>query len=88
MASHPTPAEITPLGKAPEPAQLTEELAREKQEVLRLRDLLIARDAELGTARGRLAELEARSQRLLGLVQKILPSFVWKYVEGLRGPRS
>ena len=66
----------------------TEELAREKAEVLRLRDLLIARDMELGSARGRVAEFEGNSQQLLDRVEKILPGFLWKYVEGLRGPRS
>lgn len=66
----------------------TEELAGEKAEVLRLRDLLIARDMELGSARGRVAELEGNSQQLLDRVEKILPGFLWKYVEGLRGPRS
>lgn len=52
-------------------SDLEAELAREKQEVARLRDLLIARDAELGAARGRLAEIEARSQRLLGRLKGI-----------------
>ena len=33
---------------------------------MRLRDLLIAKDAELGRARGRLEQLEARTTRLLG----------------------
>jgi hypothetical protein len=66
----------------------SEELAREKAEVLRLRDLLIARDTELGTARGQLAEREASSQQLLGRLERILPGFLWKYVEGLRGPRG
>ena len=54
-----------------------EELAREKEEVLRLRDLLIARDAELGAALGRLAELQDRSGRLLGRARRLralLPS--------------
>jgi hypothetical protein len=53
------------------PDQLAEELAREKEEVLRLRDLLIAKDAELGAARGRVAELEARSSRLYGAARKL-----------------
>lgn len=47
-------------------AALREELARSREEVMRLRDLLIARDAELGQARGRLEQLEARTTRLLG----------------------
>lgn len=45
-------------------SELQGELDRSKEEILRLRDLLIAKDAELGAARGRLAELEAYSQRL------------------------
>ncbi len=47
------------------------ELQREREEVLRLRDLLIARDAELGEARGRVAELEAPSTKMFGLVRKL-----------------
>jgi hypothetical protein len=35
-------------------------------EVVRLRELLIARDAELGQARGRLEQLEQRTNRVLG----------------------
>jgi hypothetical protein len=50
---------------------LEAELAREKAEVVRLRNLLIARDAELGEARGRVAELESRSKRLLGRLRRI-----------------
>jgi hypothetical protein len=55
-----------------EPDQLAEELAREKKEVLRLRGLLTTRDAELGTALGRVAELDDRTQRLLGRARKLL----------------
>lgn len=73
----------------PEPAaengagasELREELARSREEVLRLRDLLIARDAELGAARGRLAEQEAQAGKLLNLVAQIralVPTFLWK----------
>lgn len=36
-----------------------DEVSRQREEILRLRDLLIAKDAELGAARGRLAEIEA-----------------------------
>jgi hypothetical protein len=55
-------AELT----TPEAAALREELARSREEVLRLRELLIARDAELGRARGRLEQLEERTNRMLG----------------------
>lgn len=54
-----------------DPNPLAEELEREQQEVLRLRKVLITRDAELGDALGRLAELETRSKRLTGVARKI-----------------
>ena len=68
MPSNPTPAEASPIG---EPAQPSEELARERAEVLRLRDLLVTRDAELGAARGRLLELETRARYLLGAIRRL-----------------
>jgi len=49
-----------------------DELESEKQEVERLRGLLVTRDRELGEALGRLAELEARSGRLTGFAKKLL----------------
>lgn len=49
-----------------EPAQ-SEEIARQREEILRLRDLLVGKDAELGVLRGRVAELEAGTGRLLNL---------------------
>jgi hypothetical protein len=52
--------------EAPDLAALREELAQSREEVMRLRDLLIAKDAELGRVRGRLEQLEARTTRLLG----------------------
>jgi hypothetical protein len=70
---------------------LSEELARSKEEVLRLRDLLIGRDAELGALRGRLAELEAGSARLLNAVAAVrsrVPRFVWTARASLRGRRG
>jgi hypothetical protein len=42
------------------------EAAALREEVARLRELLIARDAELGQARGRLEQLEERTNRMLG----------------------
>ena len=44
--------------------ELSKELQSRDEEILRLRDLLIGRDAELGAARGRLAVLEQHSTRL------------------------
>jgi hypothetical protein len=78
-------------GEAEDRPQLTEELARQKEEILRLRDLLIAKDAELGVARGRLAELEASSLHLLNAaarLRSLVPGFIWKAVALLRGPRK
>jgi hypothetical protein len=51
-------------GEDAERAALVEEIARQKEEILRLRDLLIAKDAELGAARGSLTELNQHSARL------------------------
>ena len=64
-----------------------DELEREKQEVLRLRALLVKRDAELGAARGRLLELETRARYVLGAVRRLreLPA---KLGGGLRRSRS
>ena len=53
--------------------------------------LLIARDAELGAARGRVAEMEAQSGKLLNAAARLrglLPSFVWSAVAALRRLRS
>jgi SMC interacting uncharacterized protein involved in chromosome segregation len=47
------------------------ELDRRQEEILRLRDLLIVRDKELGTAQGRVAELEHFSRHLTNLVARI-----------------
>jgi SAM-dependent methyltransferase len=50
----------TPIGNRPE---LLEELDRRQEEILRLRDLLIGKDAELGIARGQLEQFEDRERR-------------------------
>lgn len=47
------------------------ELTRQKQEILRLRDLLITKDAELGAAKGRLAEIDERAARLTNVATRI-----------------
>jgi hypothetical protein len=59
--------------------QLQQELDRSRAEVLRLRDLLLMRDAELGAVRGQLAELENISRGLLmaaGRVQRRVPGLM------------
>jgi hypothetical protein len=86
VASEPTPADVSPLRDPADPTQLAEELAREKQEVLRLRSLLIARDAELGAARGRVLELEARARYVLGALRRLRS--LSRIAGKLRSPRS
>jgi SAM-dependent methyltransferase len=51
--------------------ELLAELDRKNEELLRLRDLLIGRDAELGAARGQLAVMHHRSLRVAGLAAMI-----------------
>jgi hypothetical protein len=78
MASHPPEAE----------SRTDAELVRLREENLRLRDLLIARDAELGAAKGQVAALEAGTARLLNLVGRIrsmVPGIVWLALARLRG---
>ncbi|MGD9735444.1 MAG: hypothetical protein AB7V58_07555 [Solirubrobacterales bacterium] len=53
------------------PPESGEELARLREENLRLRDLLIAKDAELGSLKGQVAALEAGSARVLKLFATI-----------------
>ena len=45
-----------------------EEVARLREENLRLRDLLIAKDAELGSLKGQVAALEAGTGRIRSLI--------------------
>jgi hypothetical protein len=54
------------------------EIARRDEEILRLRDLLIARDVELGALRGRLKIIEDHSERMSRLVARIpIPGLAW-----------
>ena len=56
--------------------ELQTELDRRGVEILRLRDLLMVKDAELGSVRGQLAELESISRGLMmaaGRVQRRVP---------------
>jgi hypothetical protein len=65
----------------------TDELARLREENLRLRDQLIARDAETGALRGQVAELEAgaaRAMHLLGRIKGLVPGVVWKALGRVR----
>ncbi len=51
--------------------QLVKELDASREEVLRLRDLLIGRDAELGVARGQVAALEDQTQRIANVAGRV-----------------
>jgi SAM-dependent methyltransferase len=68
-----------------------EEATRQDQEVLRLRDLLIGQEAELGLARGRLAELEDQSARLTNALDQLrsrMPGIIWLGIGSLRKLRG
>lgn len=71
-----------------------EQLDRLREENLRLRDLLVGKDAELGAAKGALIEHEERSQRLLhaaARIQSRVPGFmrlVGILLRRLQGRRS
>lgn len=80
-------AELEVGGGVDNRPELLAELDRRDQELLKLRDLLIGRDVELGIAQGRAAELEARTLRLVSVKQKIearVPLF-GKLVRALMG---
>lgn len=56
---------------APTAEDLQRQLAERDEEILRLRDLLIRRDAELGAARGQLAMIEQGSKRFAAAAARI-----------------
>jgi hypothetical protein len=80
----PDPTTSTETGRVDagaDAAQLREQLDRSREEVLRLRDLLISKDAELGSLKGQVAALEAGTARLLNAVTRLrslFPGFVWR----------
>lgn len=80
----PEPATSTETGRiddGADPAQLREQLDRSREEVLRLRDLLISKDAELGSLKGQVAALEAGTARVLNAITRLrslFPGFVWR----------
>lgn len=65
MAANPTTAKASGTNEG------NEELARLREENLRFRDLLIAKDAELGSLKGQVAALEAGTARVLSLVARV-----------------
>jgi len=75
-------------GGGSELAELRAELAQTREEVLRLRDLLIAKEAELGSLRGRVAEMEGGAAPLvmIGLrLRTLLPGSVRSVLKRLLG---
>ncbi len=62
QSSAPTPLRQEP--RLDEYRELREELARSREEILRLRDLLIGMEQELGSARGRLEMHEDSKTRI------------------------
>jgi 2-polyprenyl-3-methyl-5-hydroxy-6-metoxy-1,4-benzoquinol methylase len=67
------------LTEAEEQNATREELAEAQEEILRLRDLLVAKDTELGSAKGKVAELEDQRMRIAGVKQRVATA-----VPGLR----
>lgn len=75
-------------GGGSEVAELRAELAQTREEVLRLRDLLIGKEAELGTLRGRIAEIEGGAAPLLMVAARLralLPGSVRSVLKRLLG---
>jgi hypothetical protein len=68
MAEQPIPIESR---RDPAPDDIHAELARRDEEILRLRDLLITRDQELGALKGRLAMIDQASRSIGDAVARI-----------------
>lgn len=67
-------AELTELSSLPKPeptAEIQAELDSRSQEILRLRDLLIGMEQELGLARGQITQIEDRGKRIEGAKLRI-----------------
>lgn len=62
------PEQETPVN---ETEQLQATVREQQEEILRLRDLLIGKDVELGVAKGRVEELEDRSKRITNAINRI-----------------
>jgi hypothetical protein len=63
--------------------ELRRKLDSRNEELLRLRDLLIRRDAELGVVRGQLAMFEQGSQRLSNAAARIPIPGATRLIQGL-----
>jgi SAM-dependent methyltransferase len=69
--------------------QMAAESTRLRQELLRLRDMVMGQEAELGTARGRAAELQAELNRAVGAAERlhaVLSSHSWRMMWALGRP--
>jgi len=76
------------VGGSDEVAELRAELAQAREEVLRLRDLLVGKEAEMGALRGRIAEIEGGAAPLLMVaarLRSLLPSSVKSALKRLLG---
>lgn len=73
------PINLRAAAPEPEPEpDIAAEIAARDEEILRLRDLLIARDQELGQVRGQLKVIEDHSERMARLAARIpLPGVGW-----------
>jgi SAM-dependent methyltransferase len=71
LASQERLAELEDGGGIGSRPDLLEELDRREQEILRLRDLLIGMESELGTLRGQNAELQDRWERLNAIKHRV-----------------
>lgn len=80
MANHPTSLEADGRRSLDE---LQRRLQSRDEEILRLRDLLIRRDAELGAAKGRLTMMEQGSQRLANAAARIPIPGATRLIQGL-----
>jgi hypothetical protein len=68
---------------------LLDELHRHKEEILRLRDLLIGKNAELGAIKARIAQLEAERRnhpKFIAWLRMRVPSRVRRKLRLLRNP--
>jgi hypothetical protein len=85
MAIQPVDGEREPSGSEPETTaqDLQRQLAERDEEILRLRDLLIRRDFELGAIRGKLAMMEQSSQRLANAAARIPIPGATRLIQGL-----
>jgi hypothetical protein len=74
----PDPINLRTGTSEPVEPPVVEQIARRDEEILRLRDLLITRDRELGQLRGRLKVIEDHSERMARLAAKFpLPGAAW-----------